>query len=245
MLDILTLFTSSKPAWTIDEAAAELNLTQTTAYGYFRSLARAGLVATSSTGRYTIGPAIIELDRLARRTDQLLAQGCELLDQLVSDSPTPVVALLCRLYRMKVMCVEQRASSDAGFAVGYERGLPMPLFAGAASKVILANIERRRLRRFYEVHGVDISAHGLGASWDDFLGSLRHIRSSPVYVTYGEVDPGRVGVSAPIILANGVIGSISLVASDVAFHKTLACRQELERRVSEAATTLNLRLSAV
>ena len=244
VLAVLTLFTGTKPEWTIDEAAAELKLKQTAAYGYFRSLARAGLIAASRPGRYTIGPAIIELDRLARRTDQLLAEGCELLNRIVADAPTPVVALLCRFYRMKVMCVEQRASSDADFAVGYERGLLMPLFAGAASKVILANIERRRLRRFYDEHVADILAHGLGTSWDEFLSNLRKIRSFPVYVTFGEIDPGRVGISAPIILDNGVIGSISLVASDVPYHKSLACRQELERRVSEAATTLSLRLSA-
>ena len=45
--------------------------------------------------------------------------------------------MLCRLYRNQVMCVHQETTPvPPDFAIGYERGRPLPLYRGAASKII-------------------------------------------------------------------------------------------------------------
>jgi DNA-binding IclR family transcriptional regulator len=44
-------------------AAGALNLAISTAYRYFRSLTQAGLLVPHTTGRYLLGPAIIQYDR--------------------------------------------------------------------------------------------------------------------------------------------------------------------------------------
>ena len=51
VLAVLGLFTADEPTWTVDAAARRLGISKPTAYRYFKSLARAGLVAPASRAR--------------------------------------------------------------------------------------------------------------------------------------------------------------------------------------------------
>jgi DNA-binding IclR family transcriptional regulator len=245
VLSVLQLFSSERAEWTVEAAASELGLAQSTAYEYFRTLTRSGLIASTRVGRYVLGSAVIELDRIARQSDPILVEGAAVLESLVQRQPVQVVALLCRLYRMRVMCVDQRASKDTHFAISYERGRLMPLFRGAASKVILANIERRRMRRFFEENSEDIESNGLGGTWEAFRLTLRRIRSHEVYVTRGEIDAGRVGLSIPLLtVARESFGSISLVVPEKDYDRSEKIRTELDSRLMHAASTLSKRIAS-
>lgn len=211
-LAVLRLFAGEQSEWTVEAAARELNLAQSTAYEYFRSLVEGGLISTYKTGRYVVGPAIIELDRQTRRRDPLILAAREEMDALsASLSGADDVVLLCRLYKLTVMCVDQRAPASPIQTVSYERGRPMPLARGAASKVILAHLPPRVLRRYYDqTHG-----DGSGPTWSEFRQPLRSIRKARVSITHGELDPGRIGISSPVFAAEGeVVGSIGLVISE-------------------------------
>lgn len=240
VLSVLRLFSSEAPEWTVEGAAQELGLPHSTAYSYFRSLIHSELIAPVGVGRYVLGSAVIEMDRVARSSDPILVLGSAVLARLVEDPPIEVVSLLCRLYRMKVMCVDQRSSSGADFAISYERGRLMPLFRGAASKVILANVERRRIRRFFEDNMEEVAANRLGNSWSEFRLSLRRIRSHDAYVTRGELDRGRIGISVPLLTAGGAsLGSVSLVVAEDDYDSSEEIREELRSRLLCAASALN------
>lgn len=242
VLSVLQLFSTERPEWSVEEASGELGLAQSTAYQYFGSLSRSGLIAATGGGRYVLGPAVIELDRIARTSDPLLLEGGPVLEAMVQHPPVPLVGLLCRLYRMKVMCVDQRTSPDVSFAVSYERGRLMPLLRGAASKVILANVERRRMKRFYEENVEQVAANGLGASWNEFRLALRRIRSCAIYATRGEIDAGRLGLSVPLLNEMGeAYGSISLVTDEQDYDRSEAARADLHDRLTRAAAALGAR----
>lgn len=169
-------------------------------------------------GRYTIGPAVIELDRLMRRFDPLIQEARAPLRELVQTVGGDATGLLCRIFRLKVMCVDQYAGTAGDFAISYERGRPMPLARGAASKVILANLTGRQLRRFYDADAEEIAAAGLGRDWDSFKGHVRRLRKRGIVITVGELDAGMMGLSAPVFDADGlVLGSIGLVVKAAAF----------------------------
>ena len=72
VLAVLNLFTLEQPEWTVEGAAGALNLAISTAYRYFRSLTKAGLLVAHTTGRYLLGPAIIQYDRQIRLHDPLI-----------------------------------------------------------------------------------------------------------------------------------------------------------------------------
>ncbi len=232
-LGVLRLFSDEQPEWTVDAAAQALGLSQTTAYQYFRSLVDSGLLSTYTTGRYVIGPAIIELDRQTRLRDPLIRAARNQLDALATSIAGDDVALLCRLYKFTVMCVDQRAPSAPLHHISYERGRPIPLERGAASKVILANLAPRVLNRYYAQAHPD----GRDPSWSDFRKPLRAIRRAGLCVTHGELDEGRVGVSAPIFMGKEVVGSIGLVLSQAPETEVQARVIEAGRQVSEELTS--------
>jgi DNA-binding IclR family transcriptional regulator len=243
LLSVLGLFTIEAPEWTVEEAASVLGLSSSTAYGYFRNLVEAGLLAASKTGRYSVGPAVIELDRVTRRFDLLTNAAQGALRDRVSGIGAEAVGLLCRLYRLTVMCVDQYIERPPGFAISYERGRPMPLARGAASKAILANLSSRPLRRFYDGNPAAVAAAGLGADWEDFKRTIRQLRRQGVLITAGELDPGLMGISAPIFGAGGdVLGSIGLVVSATDFLDYAARLEKAKTAVRMAGEAVTQRL---
>lgn len=240
VLEVLQLFTMDAPEWSIDAAAQKLGLTQSTAYVYFRDLVEAALLVKSRTGFYGMGPAVIVYDRLTRKTDPLIAHAQPLMRDLIASSGVECVALLCRLFRMTVLCVAQEVTGKADFAVSYERGRPMPLFRGAASKAILAHVERRKLRRYFHEFSADIAQAGLGRNWAEFKASLRRIRAANFCITRGELDAGAVGISAPVFSSEGeILGSLSLVVSERALRRSEGQLDELGAKVAAAARLLS------
>ncbi|HXJ17032.1 MAG TPA: IclR family transcriptional regulator C-terminal domain-containing protein [Candidatus Polarisedimenticolia bacterium] len=211
LLGILGLFTVEKPEWTVEEAAKEIGVSISTAYRYFRDLCRVGLLDPFSGGKYVLGPAVIENDRKIRLTDPLIKVGRPAMQRLVARSGSLGVALLCRIYRNRVMCVHQEARVLPENTVGYERGRPMPMFQGASSKVIFANLPSRTVRWFFEKYPQEIAAAGLGSDWETIKTTLRRIRRAGLHISRGEVDSGRVGVAAPVFGPDkNVIGSIAM-----------------------------------
>ena len=218
VLSILGLFTIDQPEWTVDAVASTLGLSGSTAYQYVRSLVDAGLLVSRKGGRYTIGPAVIELDRLMRRFDPLIHEAQAPLRDLVAAIDGDAIGLLCRIYRLRVMCVDQFGKDGSSVATSYERGRPMPLARGAASKVILANLGVRPLRRVYDADPAGIAAAGLGGDWDGFRREIRTLRKAGVLVTSGELDAGMMGISAPVFDGDGdIMGSIGIVAPATRF----------------------------
>jgi len=243
VLEVLQLFTMDTPEWSIDAAAQKLALSQSTAYVYFRDLVEAALLVKSRTGFYSIGPAVIVYDRLTRKTDPVIYHAQPLMKNLIETSGVECVALLCRLFRMTVLCVAQEQTAHADFAVSYERGRPMPLFRGAASKAILAHVERRKLRRYFHEFSADIANAELGKNWTEFKSSLRRIRAANICITKGELDVGALGLSAPVFSSEGeILGSLSLVVSERALRRSEEQLEKLAAKVGKAAQSLSLSL---
>jgi len=215
VLAVLNLFTVERPEWTVEEAAKEISASVSTAYRYFRDLSKVGLLDPSPSGKYVLGPAVIENDRKIRLTDPLIKVGRPAMERLVARSGSTGVALLCRIYRNRVMCVHQEAKVIPENTVGYERGRPMPIFRGASSKVIFANLSSRTARWLFDKYAAEIAEGGMGSDWETIKLNLRRIRRCGVHVTRGEVDSGRVGIAAPVFGPDrNVIGSITMAIPD-------------------------------
>ena len=245
VLSILGLFSIDRPEWTVEEIISELSLSGSTAYKYVRSLVSAGLLVSTKGSRYTIGPAVIELDRLTRRFDPLIHAAGPALRALTNDIPAPSIGLLCRLYRLTVICVDQVSERAPSVATSYERGRPMPLERGSASKIILANLPSRPLRRFYDAEQDRVMAAGLGHDWASFKDAMRAIRRAGLAVTRGELDQGVMGISAPVFGADGVVmGSIGLVLQDIEFASDQARLDAAQEAVWRAGKTVTATLRA-
>ena len=102
----------------------------------------------------------------------------------------------------------------------------MPIDRGASSKVILANLSTRTLRRLQSGN-----AEGQGprlTMTPTLRAELRAIRTRGYCVTEAELDPGVRGIAVPIFQPDRtVVGSLSLVVAQ--HHPSL--RDSVERLV--------------
>lgn len=214
-ISVLALFTLDRPAWTVEEAAAELGVSESSAYRYFATLLDAGFLTTEQTGRYILGPAFLQYDRQIQLTDPLLRAARPVMNEMAAYAPDGTTIVLCRAFRESVLCVHEVLSRGPQPRVSYERGRPMPLLRGATSKIILAYLPARKLQRLYDTHAAEIKEVGLGDDWQAFRASLADLRRIGYAVTKHEVDPGRAGIAAPILdSGRKVLGSLSLIATE-------------------------------
>ena len=211
MLGLLDVFTPVAPVWSTEDLIRYSGSSRSTCYRYIKVLQDAGFVTPVAKGSYILGPRIIELDRHVRLCDPGYAAGGPPMKRLAAR--TGHSALLCVLFSDTVMCVREEIVPHAPAGM-FSRGQKRPLFSGAASKVILANLPAHQLRSLFARHRKSIAAAGLGADWDSFRKALRQIRQDGYCITTGEFLQGIVGIAAPLFNGAGnVLGSLGVATA--------------------------------
>ncbi|MCF5722816.1 IclR family transcriptional regulator [Pseudomonas syringae] len=209
MLRVLDLFTEDNPIWAVDDMGVALSFTRSTIYRYVRELAEANLLFQVEAGRYALGARIITWDRQLRVSDPLV-RAARSLESSFPRWSEQQVWLICRLFKDQVVCIHQ--CGELSSEVSYSRGSPRPLFLGATSKAILANMSSRQHNQLFLENPVEVRASDLGQTWEQFRRSLQFLRRQRYVVSAGEVDAGVYGLAAPIFDGDSkVVGSISCV----------------------------------
>lgn len=208
---ILNLFRDCKPLVTIEEIASALGISTASAYRYASDLTQAGLLARTS-GRYRLGPKIIELEYLIRSYDPIIRAARELMQGLAELTECNV--LLCNVYDETIVNVFH-VEGKHPIKLTYTKGLPMPLFRGSQAHIILAHMDRRKLKRIYEMAikdpatAEDVTA--MGKDWSSFSKNLKDIRARGYYISRGELDKEVIGIAAPVFGENQeIVGSLVL-----------------------------------
>ncbi len=225
MLAILALFSVDAPEWTVEAAAERLGVSAPTTYRYFKRLADAGLISRVSRAGYSLGPAIIEMDRQIQICDPMLRSARPVMLDLIQYAADGAVMLLSRLFHDRVMCVHQVPGRGPQPPVSYERGRLMPLFRGATSKIILAYLPTRVLKPLFAANAEEIADAGLGRSWEEFRKALTDLRRVGAAISRSEIDAGRVAVAAPIFDRDrAILGSLTFLLSGARIDETLVGR---------------------
>lgn len=241
MLAILSLFSLERRELTVEEAAELLQSSVRTMYRYVRSLSGAGLLTPMRGGRYVLGPAAVQLDWLVRNTDPMTRAAGPAMSILANMLRIPAVILLCRLYKNQVMCISQSSTGNPPFASSYQRGRPMPLFRGAASKAILASLPKRMVRQFHVQHLEDMAASGLGQTLPEVHASLARIRDAGICITSGELDSGLTGMAAALGGSDLLpVGSLAVVVADAKLTPEIGDGLQRLLKASAAQVTATL-----
>jgi DNA-binding IclR family transcriptional regulator len=238
MLNVLNLFRPDQPVIDVDIICKELGYTPASAYRYLRELGDAGLLVRLPRG-YALGPRIIALEHQMTDYDPVLVRSRDLVDKLVAE--TGLDALISEWHGDSVVNVLIKRGSDVG-PVGGGRGRPIDLFHSATSRVVLAYLLPRQIRRIYDAHANKPELQHLGLTWKDFSKSLLAIRKKGYCISEGELHTGRTGVAAPIFdEKRRVLGSITLVGR----HERFSAFQEsfLCNLVTAAAAELTERIA--
>jgi DNA-binding IclR family transcriptional regulator len=133
----------------------------------------------------------------------------------------------------------------------YTKGLPMPLFRGSQAHVILAHMDRRKLRRIYEAAMEEpaqaADAARIGEDWTAFGKELKRIRAAGHYVSRGELDADVVGIAAPVFGEHQeILGSLVLsmsastpppISEEMLVGMVMQCANEITKRIGHEAGT--------
>lgn len=208
VLQALDLFSEQEITLSAEQVAERLRTSKPTAFRYLRQLCEAGML-TRLSGRYALGPRIIQLDRRIRLCDPILLASRDALKNLAS--LTGCTAVLSSIYGDQIILVHRERGPE-DISLGFDRGSALPLFCGASSKVILAHLTAARLKRIYDANAASEQARAIGADWSSFSRYFRECRRKGYYLSRDELEPGVTGISAPIFNSDRlVIGSLSLV----------------------------------
>lgn len=220
-----------------------LGISAASAYRYAADMVEAGLLSRLS-GRYRLGMKIIELEYLISTGDPIIGAASGLMAELAQAAGGDV--LLCNMYDQTLVNVAH-VSAGKPIVLRYSKGLPMPLFRGSQAHVVLAFMERRRLKRLYEAALEDPArrqdALDIGVDWAQFSRKLRKVRKQGHYISRGELDPGITGVAAPVFSDGEILGSLVIVHDRTGMAGV--DEAELVRLAMEAAQCLSDRVMGI
>ncbi|WP_213953698.1 MULTISPECIES: IclR family transcriptional regulator [unclassified Variovorax] len=239
VLAILNLFTEERAVWHTDDINEAMGYTRATGYRYVKDLVEAGFLQKVSGGRYSLGARIIELDYRLRRSDPVLLAAVPVMDEMARKARMD--AVLTTMFGMKIIDI-YRASADSSLQLGYGRGRPRPLFAGASPKVILSCTPRPQLVKIYEANAAEARKHGLGSSWTDFRAYLSNVRKQGFYWSMGELEEAVGGMAVPLLNEDGeALAALALVGT----HEVLLAMGEARMRamLARASDEIGKRLA--
>lgn len=217
MLSIIDLFKANQSIITIDDVIKSLDISAPTAYRYIKELCNSGLIVKVSSSEYTIGPKIIKLDYQIRTSDPIIVAGKIVMQELVFATGCEV--LLSNIYNDEVLNIYSEVPMNYNNALTYRRGNPHPIFKGATSKIILANLPKRKLQKLYSENSTTIAEENLGETWEEFYDQLYQYKRAGYCITHGELDNGMTGIAAPVFYnGNSISGSITIVLPTNRLH---------------------------
>jgi DNA-binding IclR family transcriptional regulator len=195
-VQLLLLYDDSRPTLSAAEVAEHLGMSRSTTYRYLQSLRAAGLLEEDpATASFRLGPRIFTLARVARKGLGLSELATPIMRRLVAQTGETVL-LTCRS-GSHVICVE-REESTQHLRLSYERGQVLPVHAGASAIILLAWLEPAELDKILAETALDQFTDATITDANVLRARLSEIRKLGYAVTFGERDPGVVGIAAPI-----------------------------------------------
>jgi DNA-binding IclR family transcriptional regulator len=194
-LAVLEVFSEDHLEWTPEQLMEELGYSRPTIYRYLKILKTAGFLMSQRNAGFTLGPRVVEMDYLMRKSDALVLCGRPYVRGLVERYSC--TALVVRWYGNKILCVASECSTKNPIS-SYPRGRPMPLGRGAIARSIMAFLPKPRLMPLIERNFAELRSVGLGDVEDEIYNNIRRVKKNGYAVAYGEVTPGAVGIAAPI-----------------------------------------------
>lgn len=227
-LTILQMFSESRTRISATEVAEHLGVSRSTAYRYAQTLVRSEFIVEESGSGFRLGPKVMELARIARRSYGLSDMATPVMRQIAAEFHETV--LLTRRMGSIIVCVEREEWPGQYVRLSYERGSRLSLNAGASAWILLAWLPEEYVRQLIDTQALHTYTPNTLTTADEIITRLAQIRSDGYSVAQGEVDADAAAIAAPIFDAQGeVVAGLSLV--------TLRSRMTPER-LDEVVTKL-------
>ncbi|WP_169907643.1 IclR family transcriptional regulator [Priestia abyssalis] len=231
---ILDLFSAERPVLTLDEIAAEVQISPITAYRYVKVLSEAGILILDERRVY-LSAKILRFVNLFWQQDHLAALAKESISILAHELNETIA--LCKLEANDVVCiyaVESSLTLRTTFSIG-ER---MPIYSGAFSRTIAAFLPERELKSIIQHTKWIPHTESTIVDSHEFHLRLDRIRQDGYDISNGEVESGVVALAVPILVSGQIKGSLGLAIPSVRYSpdettSIIGRMQEVSQHISK------------
>ncbi|WP_067604855.1 IclR family transcriptional regulator [Nocardiopsis listeri] len=193
-LDLLDLYDERNQRYTTRELVGLTGLAKTTVLRLVGTLEQRGLLWTGPDGRVGAGPGLLRWARLAHAIWQVPETIRAIMRELTVET-SETVNLYVRADTVRVCVAQEEGPQRLRHVVN--TGEEMPLWGGAASKVLLVGAPTSVVRRV-------AAASPQGPRYADrLLTEIADARTRGFAVSHGEREHGASGVAAPVYGAQG------------------------------------------
>ncbi|MGP3927828.1 IclR family transcriptional regulator [Streptomyces sp. 8N616] len=200
-IDLLELFDVEHPARTVRELAEATGLPKTTVVRLVATLVQRDVLAQRPDGSLTLGAGFLRWARVAGSVWELPEQAQEVMRALAEDTGE-TVNLYVRQGMSRFVVAQHESTATVRNVVPV--GTRMPLWAGAAGKVLLAGSP--------DLVKEAAAASPYGPEAADSLRAAAEAAAELGYaVTHGEREFGASGVAAPVTNGSGrIVAALAL-----------------------------------
>ena len=242
VLNILQVFTTSEPEFTATQLSRKLDLNKSTVHRLAGALEARGLLwRNRKTRAYSLGPAILDFVDVVLDQRDIASRSLPHMWEL-RDRTKETVGLNIRVGRQRV-CVAQ-VESPHELRMRLDIGKSLPLYCGAASKVLLADMEPDEIEAVIRETRLEPLGPGSIRDPDVLRRQLRAIRENGCATSKEERIAGGVTVAAPLRDRTGkTIASLSVYGPMVRVDGD--CLTGWMSLVTETAETISRELGFV
>lgn len=209
-MEVLELFSATHRELGVADVAKRLERSKSTVSGWMSAMQEVGLLdRDGSAGPYRLGIRLAALGELARRSTSAQQIATPLLEQLTRRTrETSSLNVLIGSEVVNSVVAESPLPIHSAGGIG----IPMPLHATAAGKVILAWQTPERIRHLLPLRLEQFTPETI-SDIDTFLEQLATIREQGYSTAVGELAPDLFALSAPVRDSTGaVVCAISVTA---------------------------------
>jgi IclR family KDG regulon transcriptional repressor len=201
-LDILLLYDTSTPFFTVSEISKRLGYSQSKAYRLIRTLIRYSLLQEDNgTARYSLGLNALRLGLLAQRKFNISLIARPFMKEL--SLLTKETVLLTAVNGTKGIVLERVESEEPIRYSLFQPGASLPLHCGASSKILMAFLPEKEWDRIIAKEGLKQYTPNTITEVNRLKANLREIRGNGYAFSDQEVDRDVRAIAAPILNGMG------------------------------------------
>lgn len=234
---VLSVFTAARPSLSLQEIAAATHLPKTTAFRILSTLVAHDLCELDGeSGEYSLGFGLLRLAEIRRRQANLHHVAMPLMRSL-RDAINETVVLSVRTGESRVHIDFIESLHPVRRTV--EIGVVAPLYAGAASKVLLAGMQDDEIERYLQRTPLKRLQDSTITDKKTLLAEIGLIRERGFAESRGELIAGGGALAAPLRDFSGrTVGVIDVLTPEDRYtaqhrEKCIALLLEASRRGSE------------
>ncbi|MCU0509973.1 MAG: IclR family transcriptional regulator [Anaerolineae bacterium] len=240
MVEVLDCFSVDRPAWSLTELSARLDLPKSTLHRFLVGLERNGLVRRGhDDNKWRPGHRLVIWGSVASATNDIQQIAAPIMRELAETTRETI--LLTEYHVGEVVCMDKIETSHS-VRIALDVGSRRAPHAGASSKVLMAYLPEDEVERIIEV-GLPRYCERTITDPVALRSELERIRQCGYALSYEETDCGAWGIATPVRDWSGaVVAAVGLAGPTVRYSDDAA--QRYVALCCDAADAISRRLGA-